>query len=147
MSDDSRYRAAIKLIHPGALSEADAETVVAIAQLTVDVDGREDAEEISKFFAMGKAIFSHAGFENSPTPTFAGDEEDDERLRALAGQLSTPAAKELAYAVAYMMAVADTDLAPEEGALVDALRETLGLTEDRADEIAASVSAAITPPA
>ncbi len=146
MTDDVRYRAAIKLIHPGALSEADAETVVAIAQLAVDADGREDAEEIKNFFAMGKAIYGHAGLETS-TPTFAGDDKDDERLRALAGQLSSPAAKELAYAVAFMMAIADVDLAPEEGALVEALRDTLGIPEDRADEIAATVSAAITPPA
>ena len=146
MSDDSRYRAAIKLIHPGALSEADADAVIAIAQLTVDADGREDAEEIKKYFAIGKAIYSHAGLESSPTPTFADHEEDDDRLRTLAGLLSTPAAKELAYAVAFMMAVADTDLAPEEGALVEALRDALGLTEDRANEIAATASAAITPP-
>lgn len=146
MTDDSRYRAAIKLIHPGALSEGDAETVCAIAQLTVDADGREDAEEIKKFFALGKAVMAHAGFAETPTPTFADHDEDDERLRALAAKLSTPAAKELGYAVAFLMAVADTDLAPEEAALVEALRDALGLSEDRADEIAATVSAAITPP-
>lgn len=146
MPDDTRYRAAIKLIHPGALSEPDAETIVAIAQLAVDADGREDAEEIKNFFALGKAIYGHAGLDAS-TPTFAGDEEDDERLRTLVGQLSTPAAKELAYAVGFMMAIADVDLAPEEGALVETLRDLLGMTQDRADEIAATVSAAITPPA
>ena len=146
MTDDARYHAAIELIHPGALSEADAETIVAIAQLAVDADGREDAEEIKNFFSLGKAIYKHAGLA-TPTPTFAGDEEDDERLRTLVGQLSTPVAKELAYAVAFMMAIADVDLAPEEGALVETLRDLLGMTEDRADEIAATVSAAITPPA
>jgi hypothetical protein len=146
MPDETRYRAAIKLIHPAALAEADAATVVEIAQLAVDADGREDAEEIKNFFAMGKAIYGHAGLETS-TPTFIGDDEDDEHLRNLAGKLSTPAAKELAYAVAFMMAISDIDLAPEEGALVDALRDALGLTEERADEIAATVSAAITPPA
>jgi len=146
MSEDLPYAAAIKLIHPGALSEADADVVVAIAQLTVDADGREDAEEIKKFFAVGKAILGHAGRPDAPTPTFADHDDDDERLRSLAGQLSTPAAKELAYAVAFMMAIADVDLAPEEAALVEALRDALGITEDRADDIAAQVSAAITPP-
>lgn len=148
MSEQSRYGAAIKSIHPGALAEADADAIVAIAQLTVDADGREDAEETQKFFAIGKAVLAHAGRPETPTPTFLEtDDEDDEHLRALAAALSTPAAKELAYAVAFMMAIADVDLAPEEGALVEALRDALGLTEERADEIAATVSAAITPPA
>ncbi len=147
MSEESRYGAAIKSIHPGALSEDDSEAIVAISQIIVDADGREDAEEIKKFFAIGKAVFAQAGRGETPTPSFDDAEDEDERLRTLATGLSTPAAKELAYAVAYMMAVADVDLAPEEGALVEALREALGLSEERADEISVTVSSAITPPA
>ena len=74
------------------------------------------------------------------------DEEDDVRLKALAGKLATPAAGELAYAVAYLLTVADVQLAPEEDAIVESLRTALGIGEDRAAEIAATVSAAITPP-
>lgn len=148
MSEESRYGAAIKSIHPGPLAEADAEAIVAIAQLTVDADGREDAEEIQKFFAIGRAVLVQAGRNETPTPTFADTEDEGgEHLKGLAGALSSVAAKELAYGVAFLMAIADVDLAPEEGALVEALREALGLSEERADEIAATVSAAITPSA
>ncbi|CAN5896467.1 hypothetical protein BH11MYX3_BH11MYX3_33160 [soil metagenome] len=146
-SDAGRFREAIRSIHPGPLSEPDAEAIMGIAQLAVDADGREDADEIATFFTIGKAVFELAGFADVPTPTFAADEEDDERLRALARQLGTPAAKELAYAVAFVMAVSDIDLAPEEGALVEALCQALELNDDRAAELAATVSAAITPPA
>lgn len=145
--DASRFSDAIRSIHTGTLSEADAETIVALAQLAVDADGREDADEIATFFAIGKAVYAYAGINDTPTPTFAADEDDDERLASLAKQLTTPAAKELAYAVAFVMAVSDIDLAPEEGAMVEALREALGLDEDRAADLAATVSAAITPPA
>jgi hypothetical protein len=67
-------------------------------------------------------------------------------MRELATQLHTTAAKELAYAVAFVMAVSDVDIAPEEGALVEKLEGVLKLAEDRAAEIAATISAAITPP-
>ncbi len=145
--DAARFREAIRAIHPGPLAESDAEAIVAVAQLCVDADGREDADEIASFFTVGKAVYELAGLHDAPTPTFAADEEDAERLTSLANQLATPVAKELAYAVAFVMAVADIDLAPEEGALVEALGLALGLTEDRAAELAATVSAAITPPA
>jgi len=145
--DAGRFRDALRTIHAGTLSWPDAETIVAIAQLAVDADGREDADEIRMFFAVGKAVFELAGIKDTPTPTFAVDEDDDERLASLAGQLASPAAKELAYAVAYVMAVADIDLSPEEGALVEMLRQALGISEDRATELASAISAAITPPA
>lgn len=148
MSIDARqFSDAIRSIHAGPLSESDAEAIVAITQLAVDADGREDADELATFFMIGRALYELAGVKDAPTPTFAADQEDEERLESLAGQLGTPAAKELAYAVAFLMAISDIELAPEESALVEALREALGLTEDRAAEIASTVSAAITPPA
>jgi hypothetical protein len=145
--DPGRFREAIRTIHAGKLAEADAETIVAIAQMTVDADGREDPDEIQTFFAMGKALYELAGINDTPTPTFAGDEEDDERLRGLANKLGTPAAKDLAYAVAFVMSVSDIDLAPEEGALVEKLQAALAIDEDRAGELASTISSAITPPA
>ncbi len=145
--DASRFSDAIRTIHTGTLSEKDAETIVALAQLAVDADGREDPDEIATFFAIGKAVYAHAEIADAPTPTFAADEDDDERLQSLANQLTSPSAKELAYAVAFVMAVSDIDLAPEEGAMVEALREALGIDEDRAADLAATISAAITPPA
>jgi hypothetical protein len=45
------------------------------------------------------------------------------------------------------MAVSDVDVAPEEGALVEKRQGVLKLPEDRAAELAATISAAITPPA
>ena len=112
----------------------------------MDADGREDPDEIAMFFAVGKAVYGIAGIADAPTPTFAADEEDDARLVALAGKLATQAGGELAYAVAYLLTVADVELAPAESALVEKLRTALAMTEERAAEVAATISAAITPP-
>lgn len=143
--DAARFRAIIRTIHGGKLSAADAETIVAISQLAVDADGQEDPDEIAMFFGIGKAVFELAGIADAPTPTFAVDEDDRERAISLAKQLSTTAAKELAYAVSYVIVVADVELEPAESSLLDDLRDALGLSDDRAAELAEKIAAAITP--
>jgi hypothetical protein len=145
MSEQS-YTEILKAVHPDKLSPEDAETIMEIAQLVVDADGREDPDEIAMFFAVGKAVYALAGVTDAPTPTFATDEEDDARLTSLAAKLVTKASGELAYAVAYLLTVADVELAPAESALVESLRIALALDEERAAEIAATIGAAITPP-
>src|SRR5690349_13088573 len=96
---------ALRTIHPGTLSAADAETVVALAQMSVDADGAEDADEIKMFFALGKAVYSLAGLNDTPTPTFFDDDEEGDRVSELAGKLASPQAKELAYAVAHLLSI------------------------------------------
>ena len=145
--DPSRFREAIRTIHAGTLAVDEAEAIVALAQLAVDADGREDPDEIKTFFTAGKAIYELTGMPDLPTPTFLDADDPEDRMRELAGQLHTAAAKDLAYAVAFVMAVSDVDIAPEEGALVEKLQDVLKLPEERAAEIAATISAAITPPA
>lgn len=142
----SRYEEILRKVHPGTLTEADAETIMEIAQLVVDADGQEDKDEIESFFAIGKAVYALAGLTDAPSPTFVSDLEDDERMTALAGKLASTETKELAYCVAYLLAVSDIALAPEEDAYVENLRVALGMSEDRADELAAQMGAAITPP-
>ena len=146
MSTQQRYTEILRSVHPEKLSPEDAETIMEIAQLVVDADGQEDVDEIQSFFAIGKSIYALAGLAETPTPTFASDLEDDERIKGLAEELETLQSKELAYCVAYILAVSDIALAPEEDAYVEKLRVALGMSEDRADELAAQMGAAITPP-
>jgi hypothetical protein len=143
--DAAQLRTALKTVHPATLSAADAETVVALAQMSVDADGQEDAEEIRMFFALGKAVYELAGLTETPTPTFAVDEDDDERIHSLAEKLSSPASRELAYAVSHLLTVVDIQIAPEEEAFLETLRTVLGIDDDRADDLAAQLGAAITP--
>ena len=145
MSTEPPYTEILKTVHPDKLSEEDAETIMEIAQMIVDADGQEDQDEIASFFAIGRSIGALSGNPNLETSTFASDLEDDERITSLAAELETTASKELAYCVAYLLAVSDISLAPEEDAYVEKLRIALGMTEDRADELAAKMGAAITP--
>jgi uncharacterized tellurite resistance protein B-like protein len=143
--DSAQLRTALKNVHPGTLSADDAETVVALAQMSVDADGQEDADEIRMFFELGKAVYELAGLKETPTPTFAVDEDDDERIHGLAAKLSSSASKELAYAVSHLLTVVDVQIAPEEEAFLETLRTALGIDDDRADDLAAQLGAAITP--
>jgi hypothetical protein len=144
--DDGRFRDILQAQHPGPLSPIDAEVIVAIAQLAVDADGQEDATEIRMFFALGKAVFALAGMAEAPTPTFASDDDDVERLRALAKQLTAVPSRELAYSVAHLLTISDIAIAPEEDDLLIDLRTALDITEDRAEDLARAIGAAITPP-
>lgn len=141
--DASRLESLLKTLHPGKLSAEDAETIVALAQMSVDADGQEDATEIRMFFTLGKAVFTHAGLADAPTPTFF--DEDDDRLRTLASALSGPQARELAYTIAHLLTVVDVSIAPAEDQFLQELRAALTLETARADELAALAATAITP--
>jgi hypothetical protein len=67
--DPSRFREAIRTIHAGTLAVDEAEAIVALAQLAVDADGREDPDEIKTFFTAGKAIYELTGMPDLPTRT------------------------------------------------------------------------------
>lgn len=136
---------ALRTIHPGSLSAGDAEAIVALAQMSVDADGAEDADEIQMFFALGKSVYELAGLTETPQPSLFDEDEADARVTELAGQLTTPSARELAYAVAHLLSVVDVQIAPEEDAFLEKLRGALNIGEERADELASQLSAAITP--
>ncbi len=139
--EPSTIRTIVRARHPDPLAARDAETILALCQLAVDADGREDPDEIAMFFAFGAALYELAGIKGRPTPTFASDLEDDQQLRALAAQLTAPASRELAYAIAHVLTVADT--APEESQFLDQLRRALDLAPDRAAKLAADAAAAM----
>jgi len=136
---------ALRTIHPDKLSAEEAETVVALAQMSVDADGAEDADEIKMFFALGKAVYSLAGLTDTPTPTFFDDDEEGNRVTELAGKLASPQAKELAYAVAHLLSIVDVQIQPEESDFLIRLAEACGISEERAEELASQLGAAITP--
>lgn len=140
-----QFREAMRSVHPDRLPAEDAETIVELAQMAVDADGQEDPDEIQTFFALGKAIYELAGQAETPTPTFIGDEDDLEHIRALGAKLSSAQARELAYATAHLLTVVDVQIAPEEDSFLETLRIALGISEDRAAELASRMSAAITP--
>ena len=131
--------------HP--LSAADAELVIAIAQLAVDADRVDDADERKLFDSIAGHVYNHANVRTA-VPVLAPVDDDELRmdhLQSHAAQLRGKPAAALAFALAYALVISDLQLAPEEGALLEALREALGLDEDRAEELASTIGAALTP--
>jgi hypothetical protein len=123
------------------LSVEEAEAIVAISQLVVDIDGREGPDEIKLFFDIGNFLFALAGKPGATVPTFASDEEDEERMFELATALKGAGTRELAYAVARVLAASDLQVAPEEDTFIDRLRGVLSLARPRAAEIDALLRA------
>lgn len=145
--DTARFREILEPLHPGAVSAADAEVIVELAQLLVDSDGREDADEVTTYFAVGKAVYAMAGLTTTPTPSFMGGDDDGEHMRALAQRLATAHARELAFGCAHLLSISDLDLAPQEDSFMADLRDALSIAAERAEQIVARLNAAITPPA
>jgi hypothetical protein len=108
-----KIRDIVRATCTGPLSRDDAEAIVTIGQLAVDADGREDADEIDMFFAFGKAVFELAGSKDTPEPLLP-DDDPIAQMTILAKSLASDGAKSLAYAMAYVLTVADIVIAPAE---------------------------------
>jgi tellurite resistance protein len=130
-----QLKAAFGVIHILPLEREDAERILELAQLVVDVDGQEQAEELGLYFSVGKLLFALAEAPDANVPTFASDEEDDQRMFELATSLRSTEARELAFAVARTLAEADLEIGPEETKLVEQLRSLLSISRERAEEL------------
>ena len=133
--------------HQAPISPPEAELIVAIAQLAVAADRIQRGDERSLFDTLAHHVYAHAKLATTP-PTYAPLDDDDQRidhLRTHAAQLHGKPAGALAYAIAYILTIADLDLAPAEGDFIEILREALALDEDKSDELIAAVSEIITP--
>jgi hypothetical protein len=125
----------LKKVHAGALTPEEATAIIEIAQIVVDIDGREGPDEIKLFWAIGKSLFEMAGQKNAEIPTFASGDEDEDRMFELATELKG-SVRELTYVVARALAGADLDVAPAEDTFLDRLRGVLTIAPARATELA-----------
>lgn len=124
------------------VGESDARAILGICALVSGADDKSDADEDS---VLGE-IAGHLG---PPIPNvYAGDDlERLEKIREIGAQLSSQGTRELAYTLAYAVAIADLELAPAESEFLADLAVALGLSDARADELAAVCAQAVTPPA
>ena len=130
-----------------ALTPAEAELVVAIAQLAITADSVVDRDELTAFAAIAEAVYAQAGLSTS-APSLPAVTDTDARLDLLethAAQLRDGAGARLAYGLAFAIVVADLELDPREDELLETLRAALGLEADTADEIATVVASIATP--
>jgi hypothetical protein len=149
--DAAQYKQIASVVYydgkDGAPTPAEAELVVAICQLAVAADGVEDADEAALFDTIAAQVYAHANAATTP-PTFHPLDDQEQRrdlIKSHAAQLAGKPSAALAYALAYILAIADLDLAPEEGEFIEDLGDALGIDPDRADELIVSITEIITP--
>lgn len=130
-----QLRAAFGVIHILPLEREDAETILELAQLVVDIDGGEGSDEIKLFFAVGKLLFELAEVPDASVPTFVTDQDDEERMFDLATQLKSTPARELAFVVARVLAEADLEIVAAEDTFIGRLRGLLSISTERAHEL------------
>jgi uncharacterized tellurite resistance protein B-like protein len=135
MSRVDQLRAAFGIIHILPLEREDAEAIIELAQLVVDIDGDEGSDEIQLFFAVGKLLYELAEVTDAPVPTFASHDDDEDRLFELATQLKSTEARELAFVVARVLAEADLEIVAAEETFIQRLRGLLSITKERAEEL------------
>ena len=130
---------------PGTFTPSEVSAILEVAYLTTQADNDLDDEELAAFRGLASAL----GAEQSIDAILDGfaaavaHAEVHERLAQIAPALARPIAAETAYKVAFAMALCDLADSEQEHDFDDALVLAFGLTEARADELAAQVYEAV----
>lgn len=134
-----------------ALTAAQVHSIARIAYLAVGIDLEENAEEQAVLDDLQARLWRVAGLPPervapvSPLPLPRDHEERHARIRELTAPLTTRGARELAYALAYVLVTADIELDRIEARLLDELQQALAIDDVRAADLAAFAAEAITP--
>lgn len=142
--DQTRLRRVVDAVLPDRrLDLAQATMILQIAQLAAGVDLDEDPAEEATLHAVAQHVFSLVGMkpdEDSPIPPLPDEDARAAWLRALASQLETRGARELAYALAFLVSVADLELTPVEKTALEEFQHALGLDHRRATDLVVMLS-------
>jgi uncharacterized tellurite resistance protein B-like protein len=127
---------------PAAISGEEAAAIVAIGELVVAVDGQADRDEVTMLDSIASEVYALAGVAGSADSVQAGPIAADlaDQLHTIAGPLRRQPSAKLAFVAAYLIAVVDLQLAPEESNLLELLHDALELDRGEADEIARQAS-------
>jgi hypothetical protein len=134
-----------------ALTAPQVRSIARIAYLAAEIDLDEDVDERAALDELVARLWRVAGLPPepvepvSPLPLPRDDEERHARVRELTAPLVTRGARELAYAVAYVLVTADIELDRLEARLLDELQQALEIDDVRAADLAAFAAEAITP--
>lgn len=131
------------------LSVDQAQAIVALGRLAIDADRSVDGDELDLYDDIADLVCEMAPGADPDEIVETEDRkprgDDDRKVRLADGvsKLGSAQVKELAYAVAYLLTIADLAIQPEEDAYLSALQDALAISDDRQSEIAATVGDAI----
>jgi hypothetical protein len=130
-------------------SPTEARAILQIAQLAAGVDLDDDDDERGLLGTLRRQVCVLADIPVSSIPVLSplpGDAEERTAIvRALASRVVTTAGRELAFVVAYLLAIVDLELAPVEVELLEELRRALWIEPGRAAELLVEASEIVTP--
>jgi len=130
-------------------SPTEARAILQIAQLAAGVDLDDDPDEHELLSTLRRHLCMLADIPISSVPVLSPLPGDSEERSALVQQLAcrvvTTSGRELAFTVAYLLIVADLELAPVEVELLEGLRRALWIDDGRAAELLVEASELVTP--
>lgn len=142
--DQTRLRRVVEAVLPEkTLDVAEATMILQIAQLAAGVDLEEHPAEEATLHAVAQHVFSMVGMkpdEDAPIPPLPDEDARAAWLRAMASQLETRGARELAYALAFLVSVSDLELTATETAALEEFQHALGLDHRRATDLVVMLS-------
>src|SRR4051794_33300716 len=124
-------------------------TILQVVQLAAEVDLDDDPAELTLLRSLTARLCTATGIALdrfpllSPIPT--DDEERAAQIAALVRRLPTTGARDLAFALAYLMVVSDLELAPIEDALLQQLQRALTIPPERASDLIDAIARIVTP--
>lgn len=128
------------------LQRNEALTVLQVAQLAAGADGTEQPAEHAILQAIAQRIYSHVGLKPGEVSAIGKLHDYDARmswLRALAAGLESRSARELAFAMAFLVAVSDLELRYAEHESLEELQLVLGVDHRRATDIVVQLTETI----
>jgi hypothetical protein len=132
-----------------ALTGREARAIVQLTYLASGADLEDSSEEETLREQLGRHICALAeiSFDSVPwpSPLPIDGEERVAWLTTLGGELTARGPRELAYVIAYLLAIGDMELAPAESDFVSDLQDLLGISDTRASELVARAAEQVTP--
>jgi hypothetical protein len=136
---DTELRNALQAIH-GKPSPSEARAIIDVARLAAAADNKTDLSEAVVLLAVSRIVCEMAGVGEIPD---ANTTIDPRRLAEIGEQLVPKAARELAFACAYLIMVQDLDVTKEEQQLAHALGDALVLDTARTKQLASEMEAIV----
>ncbi len=130
------------------LNRNEAAIVLQIAQLAAGSDDVERPDEHTMLQAIAQRVSNLVGIEPEEISAIPPIADDDARLawfESLAAELHTRAARELAFALAFLVTIADLEMVAAEHANLEELQHAIGVDDRRATDLVVQLTETIAP--
>ncbi|HEX7839787.1 MAG TPA: hypothetical protein VF469_20065 [Kofleriaceae bacterium] len=148
--DDAKFQQILDVtLGSQRLGPHEIRTVLLVAQLAAAVDLDDDPAERTTLQALTSRLCAWGGISPDSVPLLSpvpmDEEERAARIATLVRALRTTGARDLAFALAYLIIVADLELAPIEDSVLQQLQRELTIPGERASDLISAVAAIVTP--